>query len=357
MVQEICPKQISLFDSLENGSITVSGKVISWHNTYKDIISFENLLYCWQEFLCGKRKRKDVAEFLLNFSDISQYLLEELDSKTYIHSGYEAFKIRDPKPRDIHKASVRDRLLHHIIYNSLYLYFDKKFIFDSYSCRLGKGTHKAINRFRKFGLKVSKNNTKTCWVLKCDIRKFFASIDHNILKNILSKSVKNKNILCIANEIISSFETKGKNNVGLPLGNLTSQLFVNIYMNKFDNFMKRELKTRFYIRYADDFVVFSKDKDYLLDIVPKISLFLDKELKLSLHPKKLTIKTLSSGIDFLGWVNFPKHRILRKSTKIRMFKNIEKKFNSEIIASYIGLISHGNTHNLSLKIKKMYYIK
>ncbi|MFH0804509.1 MAG: reverse transcriptase/maturase family protein [Candidatus Zambryskibacteria bacterium] len=301
--------------------------------------------------MCGKKKRKDVAEFLLNFSDNILTLKEELENKDYRHGGYYAFKINDPKPRDIHKASVRDRLIHHVIYNALYLYFDRKFIFDSYSCRFGKGTHKAVNRFREFGRKVSKNHIKTCWVLKCDIKKFFANIDHDILKNVLDKNIKDANILWLLNQIIDSFSTENKIDVGLPLGNLTSQLFVNIYMNSFDQFMKRKLKAKFYLRYADDFVIFSKDKDYLLELVPKIADFLEEELKLLLHPDKLFVKTMSSGIGFLGWVHFPNHRVLRTSTKNRMFGRLEGEFKKETLASYLGLLSHGNAFKLSEKIK------
>jgi retron-type reverse transcriptase len=137
---------------------------------YENIVSAENLLLAWLEFLRGKRKRKDVAEFSFNFMDNILSLHSDLVSQTYSHGGYKAFKINDPKPRDIHKASVRDRLLHHAIYRKLYPLFDKIFISDSFSCRLNKGTHKAINRFREFSYKVSKNNTKTCWILKRDPR-------------------------------------------------------------------------------------------------------------------------------------------------------------------------------------------
>ena len=151
---------------------------------YDDIISIENLHICWRDFIKDKKSKNDVALFARNF-DVHLYNLnQELNNKTYQHSNYTAFKINDPKPRDIHKAVVRDRLLHHAIYRILYPYFDKKFIYDSYSCRLDKGTHKAIARFISFGRKVSKNNTKTCFILKCDIKKFFANIDHIILKQI-----------------------------------------------------------------------------------------------------------------------------------------------------------------------------
>lgn len=320
---------------------------------YNDIISIDNLLASWREFLRGKKKRKDVTEFSIKFSDKLFTLRNELVTKTYRHGGYQAFKINDPKPRDIHKASVCDRLIHHAIYRVLYPYFDRRFIFDSYSCRLSKGTHKAIDRFKYFGRKVSKNNTRTCWVLKCDIKKFFASIDHKILKNILTKHIEDEDVLWLLAQIIDSFNTKGKICVGLPLGNLTSQLLVNVYMNEFDRFVKHRLKIKYYIRYADDFVVLSEDKQYLENLISKISNFLQTELKLSLNPKKVFIKTLASGIDFLGWVNFPYHRVLRTTTKRRILKRLERNFAPETIVSYLGLLSHGDTYKLSAKINQI----
>ena len=305
----------------------------------------------------GKRKRKDVAEFSLNFTDNIFSLHRELADKTYRHGGYQAFKINDPKPRDIHKALVRDRLVHHAIYRILCLYFDRKFIFDSYSCRIGKGTHRAINRFRYFSRKVSRNNTKQCWILKCDIRKFFANIDHKILKNILAKCIADENVLWLLAQIIDSFSTEGKVGVGLPLGNLTSQLFVNIYMNEFDQFIKRELKVKYYIRYADDFVIIYQDKNYLENLISEISEFLETKLKLSLHSDKVFIKTLNSGMDYLGWVNFLHYRVLRTSTKRRILKNIQNKPTAETLNSYLGLLKHGNTKELQEEISSFFYLK
>lgn len=268
---------------------------------YNTIITVENLLRAWEEFLHGKKKRNDVAIFQNRLMDNVLSIHRDLKEKTYTHGGYVAFKINDPKPRDIHKATVRDRLMHHLLYRALYEYFDSKFIYDSYSCRIDKGTHKAINRFRDFGRTVSKNNTQTCWILKGDIKKFFASIDHVVLKNILAKCIEDKDLLQLLGHIISSFSTEGRHGVGLPLGNLTSQLLVNIYMNEFDHFVKRELKAPFYIRYADDFVLLHQDKKYLESLIPQMSEFLGTRLKLALHPDKLFIKTLASGVDFLDW--------------------------------------------------------
>ena len=143
-------------------------------HTYDDIITIEKLLKAWQEFLRYKKKKNDVILFQARLMDNIFKLYTDLKNKTYVHGKYKAFNISDPKPRRIHKAMVRDRLLHHLIYQELYSYFDNKFVYDSYSCRIDKGTHKSINRFRQMIRVVSKNNTRTCWVLKCDIKKFFA---------------------------------------------------------------------------------------------------------------------------------------------------------------------------------------
>lgn len=313
---------------------------------YKHIISIENLYLAWQEFVRGKKHKKDVAEFALNLADNIYQLHFDLENKTYIHGLYQAFKISDPKPRDIHKAIVRDRLLHHAIYRILYHHFNQKFVFDSYSCRLNKGTHKAIKRFEKFARQVSLNNTRTCWILKGDIKKFFASIDHQILITILKKHEPDPDIVWLLERVIESFHAT-RQNVGLPLGNLTSQLLVNIYLNEFDQFIKHKLKIKHYIRYADDFVIMSEDKNYLEDLLPKINCFLGNDLKLHLHPDKVYIKTLASGVDFLGWVNFPGHRVLRTTTKRRMFKRIkETKGKEEVVQSYLGMLKWGNGHKL-----------
>ncbi len=280
-------------------------------------------------------------------------LKEDLITKNYRHSLYKAFKITDPKPRDIHKASVRDRLLHHAIYRKLYPFFERTFIADSYSCRDKKGVHKALERFTKFTRIVSRNHTKTAWVLKCDIRKFFASIDHSILKKILARYIPDEDINWLLSTIIDSFSS-GKSGVGLPLGNLTSQLLVNIYMNEFDQFSKHQLKAKYYIRYADDFVIVSDNRDWLVLLLPRIETFLKERLALTLHPQKVSIATAASGIDFLGWMHFPKHTVLRTSTKHRMLRRMQDPpVKREAIDSYYGLLRYGNARKLKTIIENL----
>jgi len=322
---------------------------------YEHIISTDNLLEAWKEFSKGKRRRKDVQEFCRNLMANVLSLRHDLVSGAYKHSPYEAFNISDPKPRNIHKASVRDRLLHHAIYRQLYPFFDRTFIADSYSCRIGKGTHRAISRFHDFGRRVSLNDARICWILKCDIRKFFASIDHACLAQIIGHYIPDLQIRLLLSRIIDSFSTTPDK--GLPLGNLTSQLLVNIYMNEFDQFVKHKLKTKYYVRYADDFVFLSHDRDQLRELLPYIVVFLRDRLKLKLHPDKVSISTLASGVDFLGWVHFPDHRVLRAATKRRMFRTIEQKDGKkETVQSYLGLLSHGNTRQLQQEVAALYEV-
>jgi len=296
----------------------------------------------------GKRNRADVQDFGRHLMQNVLALHRELAGDAYQHGGYHHFKIADPKPRDIHKASVRDRLVHHALYRKLYPFFDRTFIADSYSCRLEKGTHKAMNRFRAFARQVSKNDTRTCWVLKCDVKKFFVSIDHETLIHILRTHISDERLLVLLANIIGSFcATPGVAQRGLTLGILTSQLLVNIYMNEFDQFMKHTLKARQYVRYADDFVLLSDDKHYLLKTLPYMEVFLRDQLKLEMHPGKVSIETLASGVDFLGWVHFPDHRVLRTATKRRMLKAVGGNPKEETALSYRGMLSYGNAHKLS----------
>lgn len=316
-------------------------------HTYDDIISVENLLAAWREFVRGKRKKADVQEFQYQLMDNILALHRDLATGAYKHGGYRAFKISDPKPRDIHKATVRDRLLHHALYRKLYPFFDRTFIADSYSCRKRKGTHKAMDRFRAFAYKISHNHTRTCWVLKCDIKKFFASIDQKTLLDVVNAYIPDERIRALIAEVVGSFPQ------GLPLGNLTSQLLVNVYMNEFDQFVKHKLKVKQYIRYADDFVFLSASRFELDALLPDIRLFLHSRLKLELHPNKIFVKTFASGVDFLGWVHFTDHRVLRTSSKRRMFRNLTEDISALRIVSYRGLLKYGNTKRLQMKIEEL----
>ncbi|KKP59415.1 MAG: RNA-directed DNA polymerase [Candidatus Magasanikbacteria bacterium GW2011_GWC2_34_16] len=388
------PQQISLFEYIQNGnfgSILQGGgyKIRSrkkLSHRYKDIVSIENLSLAWDEFIVGKKNRRDVLRFSGDLMDNIVELHDDLvnltyDHLTYDHGGYKSFYINDPKRRHIHKASVRDRLLHRAVYRILYPFFDKTFIVDSFSCRKEKGLHKALNKFKELFNKVSKNKHCTCWVLKCDIRKFFASIDHQILLDILDGYIPDKDIVWLLKNIVESYHTNcysrengnqaldsagvypheggggdDKCKIGLPLGNLTSQLFSNVYMNVFDQFVKHKLKVKHYIRYADDFVFLSTDKKYLENLIPKADNFLNEKLKLTLHPNKIFLRTIFSGVDFLGWVYFSNYHILRKVTKKRMLRRIKQNPTFETLQSYLGLLQHGYGQSTKKELLGEYWL-
>lgn len=309
----------------------------------------ENLLGAWKEFARGKRKKGDVQYFEQNLMHNLIVLHNDLAKRSYRHGPYYAFRISDPKPRNIHKASVRDRVLHHAMYRTMYPFFDRAFSSSLYSCRKQRGTHKAIQKFRAYARQSSRCNARTCWVLKCDIQKFFPTIDQDILLGILSVYIPDADIIGLLREIVTSFHGVhiGK---GLPLGNLTSQLLVNVYMNEFDQYVKHFIKARYYVRYADDFVLISHDKSWLQNQIVYIEDFLTRVLSLTLHPTKVLIKTLASGVDFLGWVSFPFHTVLRTATKRRMRRRILEHPVPETIQSYLGLLKHGNTKKLQDEI-------
>ncbi len=273
------------------------------------MVTFENLLQAWNDFVRGKRKRGDVGEFAVSLSDNLHDLLFDLKNRSYVHGAYYEYSICDPKRRMIHKASVRDRIVHRLVYNVLYSYFDKRYIFDSYSCRTGKGTHKAYARLRYFVNKVSKNYTKPCYVLKFDIKKCFESIDTVILQNMLSKHIFDTKFLSLVLAIVDSFPK------GLPLGNLTSQLFINVYLNELDFYVKHKLGYRYYLRYADDMIFVSKNKNDLEQVYQALTIFLKEVLGLTTHKK--VISSLYSGIDVLGFVFFAKYERLRRSAERR----------------------------------------
>ncbi len=294
----------------------------------------------------------DVIEFKNNLKQNLNLIQKELQNKTYQHSAYTTFYVKDPKLRKINKACVRDRVVHHILFRKLYWYFDRTFIFDSYSCRIEKGTHKAVRRLHELFNKESQNNTKTCWVLKCDIKKFFDNVDQETLLSLIARRVKDGDAMWLIELIIKSFPA------GLPLGNITSQLFSNIYLHELDLFIKHTLKVKYYIRYCDDFVILNTDRDYLEGLIPKIDVFLKNNLKLSLHPNKIHIRKYHQGIDFLGYVSFPNHSILRVKTKERMFVKvksrlaqyesgaIKKESFEATMNSYLGMLKHCNAHNV-----------
>ena len=313
----------------------------------------------WDEFKKEKRNKKDVQQFERHLEDNLFELYRQLKRKTYRHGTYQEFYVTDPKRRHIHKSSVRDRVLHHLLYKYLYELFDKHFIYDSYSCRKDKGIHKAVKRLEKFARIVSKNYTENCWSLKCDIKKFFASVDHDILKNLIARKIRDEDINWLINNVIDSFSSEKGLGRGIPLGNLTSQIFANIYLNEFDQFVKHKLKMKYYLRYADDFLVLNTNTDpkWKEIYLESIKEFLESDLRLELHPKKIATRKLRWGIDFCGYIVLPHYILPRTKTKKRIINKISKgNVSYQSLQSYLGYFSHANSFKLSEKLKNLYYL-
>jgi RNA-directed DNA polymerase len=317
-------------------------------------VSLENLVASWYEFRQGKSKRPDVLIFEFNLEDSIFQLHEELKSSSYKPQKYHQFRINDPKPRVISKAAVRDRLVHHAIYRKLYPLFDAAFIFNSYSCRTGKGTHKAFKRLQSFTRTCSQNYIKPCFALKCDIHKFFDTIDHGVLMGLLEKRIKDKGTLDLLRLIVSSFEVQpGK---GMPIGNLTSQLFANVYMDPLDKFVKHKLKAKYYLRYADDFLILANTGSELMGYFVEINRFLKEELKLAIHPNKISLRKFAWGVDFVGYVARPHHSLPRRKTTKRMVKKMERVKEREKVEatlnSYLGFLSHANARQVEDSLRE-----
>jgi len=346
-------------------------------NIFNQIVSSESLFAAWDTFKRDKQQKKDVLRFEWNLEGHIFRLHRDLASRRYKHGAYSSFHLQDPKQRHIHKATVRDRVLHHAVFSVLNPIFEPTFIANSFSCRIGKGTRKGVDTLARIARAVSRNNSKRCFALKCDVEKFFASVDYRVLLGIIRKRIRDKDALWLLGEIIGSFssdrstlfERKGlparasQRQAGLPIGNLTSQLFANVYLNVFDQFVKNELKIKHYVRYTDDFVIVSDNRPYLENLIIPISEFLHSRLKLSLHPKKITIRAFHQGIDFLGYVVLPHYRLLRTKTKQRIYRKLRQRVSEyrdgticretleQSLQSYLGVLSHAETRQFSEDVR------
>ena len=317
------------------------------HKNYDELFSLNNIFKAWGKFRRGKTGKNDVMNFELHLEDNLFYLYEDLRSGVYKHSSYKYFQIFDNKKRDIYKAEVRDRVVHQIIFDYLLLLFEPEFISDSYASRVNKGQYKAINTFRYF-IKLVHSDYKPCFVLKCDVRKYFDSIDQNTLLNLIKEKIVCEKTLEITKEIISSHVSSDLRK-GVPLGNITSQIFANIYLNALDKYIKKKLGYRFYVRYNDDFVIVSESSKKLEEIRIKIILFAKEKLLLDVPIEKTSIRKIDWGIDFLGFTILPEAVLLRNKTKNKMYANISPRN----AYSYFGILEHCNSYNLKRKILSM----
>lgn len=358
----------------------------------QEVFSFKNIYRAY--FSCRKNKRNtsNALKFELDWENNLLKLEEELKNKTYYPGPSICFAVNDPTCREIFAADFRDRTIHHLLVNQIETLGEKSFIYDSFACRKNKGMHEAVNRLNSLCHKISSNYRKETFYAQLDISGFFMNIDHYILYEILTKLVEKQkfskkwkdDILWLAGVIIfhkptDNYTIKGNRKLlkeipdrkslfkslphkGLPIGNYSSQFFGNLYLNELDQFLKRKLKCRYYLRYVDDFIILGEDREKLIKLSQEINTFLKKELGLELNPTKTKIENIEKGIDFLGYVirkNYilSRKRVVRKfRKKVKVIKNINL-FNSEnplevfiselsSLNSYYGHLNHANAYGL-----------
>ena len=312
----------------------------SYKNIYPKIYDMKNLILAYKKARKNKSKKFYVTQFEENSAYNIKILHDELKNQTYKPLPLNTFILRDPKTRKISKSDFRDRIVHHALYNIIEPIFEKSFIYDSCANRKNKGNLFAIKRFYKFIKKVSKNGKINGWFnnnqikgycLKADIKHYFQEVNHEILLNLIKRKIKDKKAIWLINQILNNSEIKEQPcEKGMPLGNLTSQFFANVYLNESDYFIKHKLKAKYYIRYVDDFIILHPSKSKLKIWKEQIKIFLKQNLDLELHPDKSRIISLSRGIDFVGFRNFYYFNLPRKRNLKNMKLKIDKLNNKTI---------------------------
>jgi len=300
-------------------------------NLWEDVIRFASLFQAARKARRGKRLREDVAQFEFDLERNLWQLHEELVSLIYRPGSYHTFLIHEPKVRQISAAPYRDRVVHHALTAVLETVFEPTFVSDSYACRKGKGTHAAVDRAQEFARRFK-------YVLKTDIRKFFPSVDHQILISLIERKIKDPKVNWLVRKIVDASNEQEavldwfpgddllsptERRRGLPIGNQTSQFFSNVYLNPLDHFICETLPSQGYVRYADDMLIFDNDKRRLIQCRQGITEFLC-QLRLKLHPRKSEIFPVSTGIPFLGYRVFPTHRRVAKSNVRRFRRRVRK---------------------------------
>lgn len=294
----------------------------TYNNLYDKICSFENIYSAYLKARKGKRYHNDVIKFSINLEENLISIRDRLVNKTYHTGKYKHFTIYEPKERKIAALPFEDRIVQHSICNIIEPLFEKSFIYDSHACRKGFGVISGslrTTKFRRAAVDSFKNYRIYC--LKGDIKKYFYSIDHSILKKLIRKRIRCSDTINLLEEIIDSSESL----IGIPIGNLTSQIFANIYLNEFDHYIKDVLRIKYYIRYMDDFIILHPDKRYLKAILSKIEKYFKYKLALDLNSKTQIFLVNRRAIDFLGYIVFYDHRLLRKGN-VRRTKRKFKKF-------------------------------
>ena len=322
-------------------------------------IGLENIWRCWLLFRKGKKKTIELEKFQYHLVRELLNLHEDLDSGKYAHGQYQTFMVHDPKRREISVAPIRDRIIHRIIYEHLEANFDQTFSYDIWSCRMGKGLHGAIERVQTLRQKYP-----NAWIFRADVHKFFDHVHHGTLKKLLRRKILDKKTLQLLDVIIDSHSTSNKTNqpssvlpsksyhaavteqnrteqnrteqnrTGIPIGNLTSQIFANIYLNELDRFVQHTLKPLAYVRYGDDFLIFTSSKEECEKVRACSEAFLAEQLFLTLHCKRNLILPPKVSLRFLGVEFFVEGRRLMKNNR----KKVVEKLNNINAGSYSGLV-------------------
>lgn len=299
----------------------------TFNNLFEKLVTFDSLYAAYLEARKGKRESVSCLVFERDLEGNLINLQNELIWGQYKTGKYFRFDVYEPKKRKVAALEdFRDRVLHHALCNLLNPIYEARFIHNSYACRVGKGTHAGADKAQEMMRECLGRHGKL-FALKADISKYFASIDHEILKNLIRKKISDKKILSITDEIIDSYCEPGRPGKGLPLGNLTSQLFANIYLNELDQHIKNTKQEKWYIRYMDDWVVLHHDKRHLQALRLELQIWLGVELKLSTNHKTMVFPISQSngrGLDFLGYHLWPDRRRLRKASLKRFARRVRR---------------------------------
>lgn len=308
----------------------------------------------WSAFAHGKSRRADVQTFERDLETNLEQLYHELATRTYRHGAYRTFMRCDPKPRRIAVPAVRDQIVHQLTVDALGPLYERAFHPHSYASRPGKGVLAAVEVVHRWVSEVSDGGRQRCWALRMDVRSFFASVDHDILMALLRCRVPGE-WLWLCERIVGSFgDVHDEHRCGLPLGNVTSQLFANVYLHELDRFIAHHFRVRRYARYMDDWIIVGRDRGALERITERCRAFLNETLRLDAPASKTWIAPVHRGVDWLGFVLFRYHRILRPATIHRMrgrihsrvFAYLDEGLSNDRLrstfASYDGLLRHAH---------------